>query len=146
MSDVLIRVSVVALVILFTLAIVQGGRFFVERQRRFALAAAPLDDLLIGAGPLGESQKKTRILAFSSEGCSQCHSLQLPALRRLQELRGKDVEVVEVDTATSPELVKRYRVMTVPSTVVLNAAGKVHAVNYGFANLGKLSKQVEELL
>ena len=143
MSQLLIRLGIVVLVTLLTLAIVQGGHLFVARQRRLALAAAPLADASGGTSEFADSQKKTRILAFSSPGCTQCYTLQLPALRCLQAARGEDIDVVQVDASTSPELVKRYRVMTVPSTVVLNAAGEVHAVNYGFANLEKLSRQVE---
>ena len=142
MTALLIRLGILALVTLLIVAIILVGRLFVARQRRLALAAAPLAD----SPSLGSAEGKTRILAFSSAGCTQCHTLQLPALRRLQELRGEEVDVVEVDAPASPELVKRYRVMTVPSTVVLNAAGEVHAVNYGFANFGKLRQQVDELL
>ena len=146
MSALLIRVGIMALACLLTLLIILAARLFIARQRRLALAAAPLNDLPIGTSAPNEGRKRTRILAFSSPGCTQCHSLQLPALRRLQEIRGEDIDVVEVDASSSPELVKRYRVLTVPSTVVLKANGEVHAVNYGFANLGKLRQQVEELL
>jgi thioredoxin-related protein len=138
MSDLLIRLAILALAVLLTVAIVWLGRGFVERQRRLALAASPLKDT--------KSTQRTRILAFSSEGCTQCHTLQLPALQRLQELRGPEIEIVDVDASSSPELVKRYRVMTVPSTVILNAAGEVHAVNYGFANFGKLRQQTDALV
>jgi hypothetical protein len=147
MSDSLMRLGVLALATLFTAILIWGGRLFVARQRRLALAAAPLNGLTSdAAGDIKALHLRTRILAFSSAGCTQCHTLQLPALRRLQEIRGEEVDIVEVDAPASPELVKRYRVMTVPSTVVLNAAGEVHAINYGFANFGKLRQQVDELL
>jgi hypothetical protein len=144
MSDPLLRLGILALAALLTFAIIWGGRRFVARQQRLALGAAPLTGFTSTDG--GVIQGRTRILAFSSVGCTQCHTLQLPALRRLQEIRGTEIDVVEVDAAVSPELTKRYRIMTVPSTVVLNAEGEVHAVNYGFANLGKLRQQVDELL
>ena len=137
----LIRLGIIGLACLLILLIILVARLFIARQRRFALAAAPLDDPAIKT-----DRKRTCILAFSSPGCTQCHNLQVPALRRLQEIRGEDVDVVEVDASTSPKLVKRYRVLTVPSTVVLKANGEIHAVNYGFANLEKLRQQVEDLL
>jgi len=143
MSDPLMRLGILALAALLTVAIIWSGRRFVARQRRLALTAAPLTGF--SSTDDGVIQGRTRILAFSSVGCTQCHTLQLPALRRLQEIRGTEIDVVEVDAADEPELAKRYRVMTVPSTVVLNAAGEVHAVNYGFANFGKLRQQVDEL-
>jgi len=146
MSDPLIRLGILALATLLTAAIIWAGRLFVARQQRLALSAAPLLEASTGEGVPGPVQGKTRILAFSSTGCTQCHTLQLPALRRLQAIRGAEIDVVEVDAPAAPDLVKRYRVMTVPSTVVLNATGEVHAVNYGFANFGKLRQQVDELL
>jgi Thioredoxin len=146
MSDLLIRLGILVLVILLIAALVWLGRLFVERQRKQALAAPPLDSSISGASIPVPGGRKTRILAFSSEDCTQCHTLQLPVLRRLQELGSDEIEVVEIDALASPELVRRYRVMTVPSTVVLNAAGEVRAVNYGFANFGKLRQQVDELV
>jgi hypothetical protein len=143
MSDPLIRLGILALVTLLTAGIIWAGRLFVAYQRKRALAAPALAS---SSANLPGSEQKTRILAFSSEGCTQCHTLQWPALQRLLALRGEEIEIVEVDAPAAPELVKRYRIMTVPSTVILNAAGEVHAVNYGFANFGKLRQQVEELL
>lgn len=145
MTDTLLRLAIVGLALLLTAAFVLGGRLFVERQRRLALAAAPLERGSGGEDTSDPGGEKARILAFSSEGCKQCHTLQLPALQRLQKARGEEIEIVEIDAPAAPELVKRYRVMTVPSTVVLNTVGEVHAVNYGFANFDKLSRQLDEL-
>ena len=87
-----------------------------------------------------------RILAFSSATCHQCHQLQAPALKRVLEARGTDVSVVDVDAPGEPELTQHYQVLTVPTTVVLDAMGHARAVNYGFANTGKLLEQVDEVL
>ncbi len=142
MSDPLIRASILILAIALIAAIVWAGRLFVERQRQFALAAAPLDWQIAP----GRERERVRILAFGSADCTQCHTLQEPVLRRLQALRGEEVEVVEIDAPGEPDLAHRYRVLTVPSTVVLNAAGEAHAVNYGFANFNKLQQQIDALL
>lgn len=136
MSASLVRLGVLALVLILTGAIVWGGRLFVERQKRLALAGEP-------SGPTGG---KVRILAFGSADCTQCHTLQQPALRRLQALRGDVVDVVEIDAPGAPELARRYRILTVPSTVVLNTAGEAQAINYGFANLHKLQQQIDAAL
>jgi len=87
----------------------------------------------------GQPGSKIRILAFSSAACTQCHTLQRPALRRLQALRGDEIEVVEIDAPGSPELAGRYRILT----VLLNPAGEAFAVNYGFADLSKLQRQID---
>lgn len=142
MPDILTRLGILALVGALTLALVWGGRLFVERQKRLALAAAPA---LVESLP-EPGRGKVRILAFGSADCTQCHTLQQPALRRLQALRGDEIDVVEIDAPGSPGLAKRYRILTVPSTVVLNAAGEAHAINYGFANLNKLQQQIDAIL
>jgi len=141
LSDALLRLGMLVLALLPIAALVWGGRLFVERQRRLALAAAPL------AGDLpGQHESKIRILAFSSEACTQCHTIQQPVLRRLQALRRDEIEVVEIDAPCSPELAGRYRILTVPSTVLLNPAGEAFAVNYGLANLSKLQQQIDASL
>ena len=139
MSDSLIRLGILALVLALIVAIVVGGRLFVARQKRLAMATAPADTRGLPAG-------KVRILAFSSADCTQCHTLQQPALRRLQALRGDEIDVVEIDAPGSPDLARRYRILTVPTTVVLNTAGEAHAINYGFANLNKLQQQIDAVL
>lgn len=144
MPDLFTRLAILVLLTLLLVVIVRAGQSFVARQRRMAFAAPALEQLP-GEGVSPLETQKTRILAFSSAGCTQCHTLQQPALRRLQEARGEAIDVVEVDAPASPELVKLYRVMTVPSTVVLNAAGEVHAVNYGFAPFSKLNKQIDDV-
>ncbi len=135
MPDTLTRLGILALVLLFSAALLWAGRVFVARQRGLALAAEPL----------ANTPGKIRILAFGSATCSQCHTLQQPALRTLQAKCGPEIDVLEIDAPASPELVKRYRIMTVPSTVLLNAAGEAFAINYGFANAAKLQTQIDAL-
>ena len=146
MPDTLIRLGILLLAVLLIALLVQGGRFFVARQRRLALAAAPLANLPGIPDAPAQSRHKARILAFSSADCTQCHTLQQPALLRLQALRGDEIDVVEIDAPASPELTKRYRILTVPSTVILNPSGEALAINYGFANLGKLQQQIDAIL
>lgn len=147
MPELLIRASILILVGLAIWLIIWLGRHFVETQRQRALAAPP--PLTVSKGSSAEmahNQADVRILAFSSADCSQCHQLQDPALKRIVEARRDKVMIVDVDAPNEPELTDRYRVLTVPSTVVLDAAGHAHAVNYGFANTQKLLEQVDEIL
>jgi hypothetical protein len=143
MSDTAIRAGVVAAVALAAIVVVWLVRRYVDRQRRLVIAASasrlPVDGLAGGSGPV-------RILAFSSDDCRQCHTLQAPALQRVLAQRGDGVQVVEVDAPSAPELVEQYRVLTLPTTVVLDATGRVHAVNYGFANTWRLLEQVDRVL
>ncbi|MGZ3681842.1 MAG: TlpA family protein disulfide reductase [Ktedonobacterales bacterium] len=148
MNDVVLRVGVLALLSLAVWGAVWVGRRYVEEQRRRVLAAAPSTQGAydhMGSDGTRDSVG-VRILAFSSDDCVQCHRLQAPALRRVIEVRGDAVAVVDVDAPSAPDLTKRYNVLTVPTTVVLDASGRARAVNYGFANVQKLLNQVDEVL
>ena len=147
MSGFIVRIGVLVLVSLLLWLIVWSGRRFVEVQRRLALAAAPVK-VSTGTDVVDVHSNSTpvRILAFSSADCHQCHRLQTPALQRVVQARGSDVSVLDVDATSSPELTQRYRVLTVPTTVILDATGHAHAVNYGFANTQHLLEQVDEVL
>lgn len=147
MPDIIQRIVVLALVSLFVCAIVWYGRRFVEKRRQLAFAALPLQ--------LSSAMNRTdghtagtpvRILAFSSADCHQCHTMQTPALQRVTGARKYQVSVEEIDAPGSPELARHYQVLTVPTTVVLDATGRVHAVNYGFASTQRLLEQVDEVL
>jgi hypothetical protein len=140
----LVRVSVLVLISILLLLVVWSGRRFVEAQRRRALAAVPPTFGSDMDAHTGLSQ--VRILAFSSVDCRQCHEMQIPALQRVLDARGSKVSVAEVDAPNSPELTQRYRILTLPSTVIMDAAGHTHAVNYGFANTELLLDQVDEVL
>lgn len=160
MSGFLVRLVVLALVSGLLCLLIWAGRRFVEMRRQQALAAEPLEVQASGnehysfqptsTNPVSESSESSDspvcILAFSSADCHQCHQLQAPALKRVQEAIGDTVTVVEVDAPGSPELVQRYHVLTVPSTVILDASGHARIVNYGFANTRRLLEQIDEVL
>ena len=145
MTVFMLRIGVLVLVSILLLLVVWSGRRFVEAQRRRALAATPLTSDG-GDRDANAGLSLVRILAFSSADCRQCHELQIPALQRVLEARGTKVSVAEVDAPNSPELTQRFRVLTLPSTVIMDAAGRAHAVNYGFANTQHLLDQVDEIL
>ena len=142
MSNFAIRLAILAVVSIIALFGVWFGRRFVEQRRQRVLDATPVVQHEVYA----TRNSHISILAFSSEDCRQCHQLQAPALKRVVEARGELVSVIEVDAPTSPELTERYQVLTVPTTIVLDATGKAHAVNYGFANVKRLLEQVDSLL
>jgi F plasmid transfer operon protein len=144
MPEIIARMGILILVSVLLWFLAWSGRRFVEVQRRKVLATPALET---GGDSEGEdSGSFVRILAFSSADCKQCHQLQAPALRRVQEKRGVTVAVVEVDATTNPELVQHYHVLTVPTTVIMDASGRAHAVNYGFANTQRLLAQVDAVL
>ena len=144
MSVFLVRVGVLVFASILLLLVVWSGRRFVEAQRRRALAAVP--PTYGGDTNANASLSQVRILAFNSDDCRQCHEMQIPALQRVLDARGSKVSVAEVDAPNSPDLTQRYRILTLPSTVIMDAAGRARAVNYGFANTQRLLDQVDEVL
>jgi thioredoxin-like negative regulator of GroEL len=148
MADILVRTGILLLVSLLACLIVWCGRRYVEARRRAVLAAPAPGSTELHAlnADITSSASPVRILAFSSEDCKQCHQLQAPALQRVRQQRGDTVAVVEIDAVTSPALAHQYHILTVPSTVILDATGQAHAVNYGFANTQKLLQQVNAVL
>lgn len=147
MAALFLRVAILMLAAILTWAIVWSGRRYVERRRRAALAAIPAATASIGRTVYAsEGSAPVHILVFSSADCHQCHQFQIPALRRVTEARKNQVSVEEIDAPSSPELTQCYHVMTLPTTVLLDASGRAQAVNYGLANTQRLMEQVDAVL
>jgi len=53
--------------------------------------------------------------------------------------------VVEIDASERPDLAKRWGVMSVPTTFLLDAHGEARYVNNGVARVEKLMEQVQTL-
>lgn len=84
------------------------------------------------------------LLYFSSPDCAPCHLRQSPILASLRKTMGERVHFREYDALTHPELADRYRVLTVPTTVVIRPGGSVLAVNYGVTQAAKLQRQLAQ--
>jgi thioredoxin-like negative regulator of GroEL len=82
------------------------------------------------------------ILYFTGASCTICHTAQKPALRALAAGLTEAVEIREVDIADEPALARQYRVMSLPTTIVLDAAGQITDINVGFANNDTLRRQL----
>jgi len=91
-------------------------------------------------GAQADSIGRPYILYFSGAGCTICRTHQEPALKALQ-----GVAVRKVDALAEPQLARRFRVFTLPTTVVMDAAGRARHVNYGYAPAGKLQIQLANL-
>lgn len=82
------------------------------------------------------------VLYFTGVHCTVCHVAQRPALRSLQERLGGGLRIREVDVADDPVLTRKYRVLSLPTTIVLRADNSVAALNVGFAGPDTLERQL----
>ena len=90
--------------------------------------------LAVAAGP---GRGEPYVLYFTGPNCTICKTHQEPALSRLE-----GVSVERIDAVEQRDLADRFHVYTVPTTVVIGADGRPGAVNYGYAPVEKLRKQL----
>lgn len=89
----------------------------------------------------GQAAGDADILYFTATTCTVCHVAQRPALSRLRS-RHPGVRIREVDVAAEPHVARAFRVMSLPTTIVLGEDGCITAVNVGFAADTLLSAQL----
>lgn len=82
------------------------------------------------------------VLAFTSPDCAACQAAQRPALAELAARAGDGVQIREVDVLADRETARAFGVFSVPSTAVLDATGRVVALNIGFASADRLLAQL----
>lgn len=84
------------------------------------------------------------VLAFSTPGCRECRSLQLPALQKLERRLSEQVAIAHLSVPEHPALVEHFGILTVPATVVLDAAGTVQHINLRYTDAEQLQAQLQE--
>ncbi len=135
------------LLILIAFAIVLVAGYYGLRAwqgwRLRALQAAPrlgVDSPL--AGVLAElAANGPTLLYFTTETCAQCRFQQAPILQQLQAMCAS-LPVLTLDAVQRQDLAGYFGIMTVPSTVLLDAQHRPVAINHGVAPLQKLQAQV----
>ena len=87
---------------------------------------------------------KPAVVAFSAPYCRDCHTLQEPALARLEQHLSQRVSVKSLSALDYPDLVEQLGILTVPSTVVIDARGTVRHLNLGYTSDTKLREQLAQ--
>ena len=87
--------------------------------------------------------RQARVLYFHSEYCGACRA-QGHYLTQLDDLHRALIEPIEVEQ--SPELARRYNILTLPTTILIDREGRVRYINLGPANPFKLTRQLEDLM
>ncbi len=129
------RVAILTAVIACTLVLAALWRAYSARRvARLAQSAAhpAVRQLVAGAAPA--------ILYFTTADCAQCRFQQTPVLNRVAEQAR--IAVYAVDAVAQEELARFYGIMTVPSTVLLNASLQPVAINHGLVSAERLSQQL----
>lgn len=88
---------------------------------------------------------KPAVVGFSTPGCIECRTRQVPTLARLSASLGDQVTIRTLPVAEHPQLVDHLGILTAPATVIIDAMGVVRFVNLGFADAEKLATQVNSV-
>ena len=130
----MIRLVILLMLLLVSIVAVYAWRWTAQRrlQQVAMQSLPPAIDALLTAG-------KPAFLYFTTRECSQCRFRQSPILMQLQQQRG--VNVVTVDAAKQHEVANFYGVMTVPSTILIDANSRPIAINHGLATSPQLTQQ-----
>ena len=92
---------------------------------------------------LGPIRPKTYVLLYSTTPtCVMCRTVQRPAIEKLSSNLGDLLQVVEIDATVQPEMAKRWGVLSVPTTFLINPRGEVTHINHGVARIEKLLMQL----
>lgn len=108
---------------------------------------------LSGSGPTSEltlpskyrinNESLPTLVYFWTEQCSQCKLIQKPVIQRLKTNR-RNFNLVTINAFNDREVASRFKIMTVPSTVVFSSDGKSKFVNNGLIGEDELSRQLRE--
>lgn len=107
---------------------IAGFEFF-NRVKRFRASTA---------SQINKGEKGSSILYFRSDNCSGC-AAQNQIIRQLAVDLQKAIKKIDVDE--NPQLAETYGVISLPTTLVMDAAGNARYINYGVVNPRKLTQQ-----
>jgi len=132
--DIVTRLAWAAGIVLLGLAVYRlGNRLLMNRAA--------------GSAPAPASQASVpAILYFTTPDCSPCRTIQRPAIERIKQTLGERVSVLEVNAYDQPDLARKWGVLSVPTTFILDKAGKPLHINHGVTRAEKLLKQIEPIL
>ena len=123
------------------LAFVLAG-IFILVKKIFNKTSKSTDSMVLDI--IGADAALPTIVYFWTEQCSQCFSLQKPALSRLKR-NHNNFNLIAYDAFKKVELIKILNIKTVPSTVVLSRLNEVRFINNGFASEILLASQLGEI-
>lgn len=79
------------------------------------------------------------VLYFRSDHCTSCET-QAELFTKLDTQTRSLIEPVDVDA--EPDRAEAYGILTLPTTLILDASGEVQQINYGVTKPEKLKRQL----
>ncbi len=120
-------------------AIFFGGVVFLVKRRQAVLVKR-------ASGRLQKTGIPT-IVYFWSAGCPVCKLTQRRVLDAIvAEYGGQQLALVAYNIDEAPEVAKEWGVMTLPTTILLDAAGAIRHVNNGLALSENIRSQLSSIM
>jgi thiol-disulfide isomerase/thioredoxin len=117
-----------------------GAVFLLMKRRQITLANR-------ASRQSNKKTSKATIVYFGSNGCAACKRAQRPILEKiLAEYGNEQLVLTAYDVDESPDLAKKWGVMTLPTTFLLDSTGTIKHVNNGLIVLENLRKQLAPLI
>lgn len=139
------RLLIASVLIVAFLVVIAAGRRWYDRRneqieqrlRARSVEASPT----AGSHAAASATVSPRIVYFTTQSCVVCKAQQEPAIAALLARRG-DVVIERYDAVAEREVADEYGVLSVPTTAVYDASGRLVTVNRGFAPASVLLAQV----
>lgn len=128
------------LLITFAVMAFLGGVFLLMKRRQIALANR-------ASRQLKQSSRLPTIVYFWSNGCPVCKMTQKRILEGiLAEYGTEQLALTAYNIDEAPDVAKKWGVMTLPTTFLLDSTGTIRHVNNGLVVSENLRKQLEPLI
>jgi thioredoxin 1 len=131
MNDFTLRlITTLALIALGLLAYAAYSRLTVQRaqNRRIGLESA--------------RPGLPTILYFTTPACAPCRTVQAPAIEQVTKAHAGSVQVIRIDAQERPDIADHWGVLSVPTTFIIDRAGRPRFFNPGIVRAEKLEQQL----
>lgn len=127
------RLLVLAAIGVAVVALGQTARILAQRRRQVAMASIRLD---------ASSEGQPRIVSFYGPSCDACER-QKGELAKLEADRAGRLSIELHDATVDYDYARRFGLMVVPTTVVIDPAGTIRGINSGFTARSVLEAQLD---